>query len=293
MNFEELKCFQKVYQLKSMNRAAKELFLTAQGVGRIINKLENELNARFFVRSVKGMEPTRSAEILYEHSQELLDKFSIINAAIQQENERENKLTLHCARGSLNALSFDGLAHFIEDHKEIEISWSEMPNDEVKNSIYMRQANAGLVIGKTNLEDVDEVFIARRETKVLIYEGHPLYMKEVITPADLANERIVILNQKYQIFHEFNHYCERNNISPKIVGLTEDSHLLYKLCQSGQGLGIILDFSVDAFDMKKLKMIPLETPIYWDVYLIYPHSNELLQQVEWLENYLLSCNKKR
>lgn len=48
MNFEELKCFQKVYQLKSMNQAAKELYLTAQGVGRIINKLENELNTSLF-----------------------------------------------------------------------------------------------------------------------------------------------------------------------------------------------------------------------------------------------------
>lgn len=293
MNFEELKCFQKVYQEKSMNRAAKELFLTAQGVNRIINKLENELNARFFVRSAKGMEPTRSADILYQHSQELLDKFSIINAAIQQENERENKLTLHCARGSLNALSFDRLANFIEDHQEIEITWSEKSNDEVKNSIHMRQANAGLVIGKTALEDVEEVFIARRETKCLVYEGHSLYSKEVITPTDLAHERIVLLNQKYQIFHEFNNYCESNNISPEIVGLTEDSHLLYKLCQSGQGVGIILDFSVDAFDMKGLRMIPLATPIYWDVFLIYPHSSEPLQQVEWLKDYLLSNNKKR
>ncbi|WP_086347991.1 LysR family transcriptional regulator [Candidatus Enterococcus clewellii] len=293
MNFEELKCFQKVYQLKSMNQAAKELYLTAQGVGRIINKLENELNTSLFLRSAKGVAPLRSADILYEHSQELLEQFGIIDAAIQRENERENKLTLHCARGSLNALPFGEIADFINAHQEIEISWSEMANDKVKSNIHMRQANAGLVIGKTELEGVEEVFIARKDTRVLVYNGHPLYMKERITPRDLENERIVILNQNYRIYHEFKKYCEKHNIEVSIVGLTEDSHLLYKLCQSKQGIGIVLDFSVDDFEMNDLRLIPLEYPINWDIYMIYPQSVEKFQHVELLKKHLLDCNEKR
>ena len=51
--------------------------------------------------------------------------------------------------------------------------------------------------------------------------------------------------------------------------MTEDSHFLYKLCKMRQGLGVVLDFSVDEFRMDGVRAIPLSNPIPWDIYLIY------------------------
>ena len=46
MNMNELKSFQVVYQERSMNQAAKKLYITSQGLGRIIQNLEKELGVQ-------------------------------------------------------------------------------------------------------------------------------------------------------------------------------------------------------------------------------------------------------
>ena len=59
----ELKSFQVVYQERSMNQAAKKLYITSQGLGRIIQNLEKELGVQLFERSARGVEPTEAAEL--------------------------------------------------------------------------------------------------------------------------------------------------------------------------------------------------------------------------------------
>lgn len=65
MNMNELKSFQVVYQERSMNQAAKKLYITSQGLGRIIQNLEKELGVQLFERSARGVEPTEAAELLH------------------------------------------------------------------------------------------------------------------------------------------------------------------------------------------------------------------------------------
>ena len=68
MNTTTLKCFQMVYEEKSISRAARRLYITPQGLSRSIRQLEEELDALLFLRTVRGMEPTESGRFLYEKS---------------------------------------------------------------------------------------------------------------------------------------------------------------------------------------------------------------------------------
>ncbi|MCA5959357.1 LysR family transcriptional regulator [Blautia sp. RD014234] len=43
MNTKDLKCFEAVYQEKSISRAARRLYITPQGLGKNIRTLEAEL----------------------------------------------------------------------------------------------------------------------------------------------------------------------------------------------------------------------------------------------------------
>ena len=64
MNTKDLKCFQAVYEEKSVSRAARRLFITPQGLSKIIRQLEEELQASLFVRTARGMEATESGKFL-------------------------------------------------------------------------------------------------------------------------------------------------------------------------------------------------------------------------------------
>lgn len=51
MNIKDLKCFEAVYEQKSINKAAKQLYITPQGLGSNIRSLENELGTVLFERA--------------------------------------------------------------------------------------------------------------------------------------------------------------------------------------------------------------------------------------------------
>ncbi len=53
MDTKDLRCFCRVYEERGINQAAKQLFISPQGLSRIIAKLEAELQVALFKRSAR------------------------------------------------------------------------------------------------------------------------------------------------------------------------------------------------------------------------------------------------
>ena len=73
--------------MHSMHRAAEHLFISAQGLGKIIKNLEHEYNTTFFVRSQNGVIPTDSAKLFYDWSKELVLQDAHIKTEINNFSE--------------------------------------------------------------------------------------------------------------------------------------------------------------------------------------------------------------
>lgn len=291
MNVQELQCFMKVFETKSMNQTASQQFMTAQGVGRIINRLENELDTQLFVRSSKGVEPTATAKILYSYSERLIDHFTLLHTAIQNEKEKQKHLKMYLARGVLKALSFDFLHDFQCAYPEVDFSWKEMANQVVSQKIRQLEGEVGIVIGEVADKDITSLFIERKEVKLLVYHGHPFYQRDSIDLAELRHEKLIILNENYQVYHEFTRTCEKNNIDIELTAKTEDTSLLVNLSRMKVGLGVVLDFSLEGFEMKDLKVISLKEPLYWDIYAIFNRNQTNSPNVQRFKSYVNSRNK--
>lgn len=65
-DLNRLKVFYHVYSLQSMNKAAKNLYLTQPGVSQHIKKLEIEIKTPLFIRQHKKIIPTRAADQLFD-----------------------------------------------------------------------------------------------------------------------------------------------------------------------------------------------------------------------------------
>lgn len=263
-----MKCFVAVYDERSINQAAKKLYITSQGLSKIIKNLENELGTTLFTRTQKGVLATESASFLYERVNALISQLEDIENGIKQLEMRSNSLRIACARGVLNALSFQIILDFIESHPSLDVVWGEFANDEVKEMIASYKADIGIVVGNTKSVQVIERKIASRNITVLIYEGHPLYDSKEISIANLRDEKIIILNEQFQIFHDFKKRCAEYGFNPLIVGKTVDSHFLFNLCKLKVGIGILIDFSTEHFNLENIKVVQLNENLHWDIYQI-------------------------
>lgn len=68
MDSHAIRCFQRVFEKKSIHQAAKDLCMTPQGVSRVISALEGEMQTALFIRSRKGMEATPEGRYFYDHT---------------------------------------------------------------------------------------------------------------------------------------------------------------------------------------------------------------------------------
>lgn len=286
MNIKELKSFVCVYEEKSINQAATKLFISSQGLSKIIKNLETELGTTLFERTQKGVFPTESAEFLYERVDLLISHLENIKNGIHQLETKNKRLRIACARGVLNALSFQLILDFIEQNPEIEVEWAEYTNDEVKNMIASYKADVGIVVGASDQEALVEKHIASRDIILTVYEGHPYYDREEISISELKNEKIIILNEKFRVYHEFYNRCIENGFEPQIVGKTVDSHFLYKLSKLKVGIGVLIDFSTEDFTLSNVRVIPLKEKIKWDIYQICNKKNQSFSTIKTFQKYL-------
>lgn len=289
MDIKGLKCFVAVFEEKSINQAAQKLFITSQGLSRIIKNIENELEVSLFDRNQKGVFPTESAVFLYERVNLLINQLEDIQNGIRQLEEKDKKLRIACARGVLNALSFQLILDFIKDNQNIEVEWGEYANNEVKSMVASYKADVGLVVGESDTEIMAQKKLASRDITLIIYEDHPLYDREEVSIAELKDEKIIILNEKFQVYHAFSYCCVKNGFEPIIVGKTVDSNFLLKLCKLKVGIGVLIDFSTDDFNLSGVRVVKLKEKLTWDIYHICNKRNQSYSTIKTFLKYLESA----
>ena len=268
MDTKDLRSFRLVYEERSINQAARHLFITPQGLSRIIQKLEEELHSKLFHRTPSGMIPTKSGDYFYEHSQEILYKLEDLKIKMQQIDRAEQPFRIGFACGVLNILPFRKLKQLSADFPEILIQWEELENSAISEKIVSGSLEAGFIIGAAPQADLSAITVYHSQMTALVYPGHPFYDAESLSIEDLKGEPLITLNQKYSSFHNLIQRCSDFGFAPNIVIRTMESSLIYRFCKEHAGIGIDADIHKSPELLGDLHQIPLRDAIPWRISLI-------------------------
>ena len=135
------------------------------------------------------------------------------------------------------------------------------------------EADVGLVLGDTDETGLVQIGLTRHKVVTMVHKSHPFFKKNIISLSDLQNEKIVTLNKDYRVNEEFHSKCAELGFSPTVVAETVDTNCLYKLCKLAVGVGILIDCSVDHFEMGDLKIIPFQEEFTWDIFALIQQQN--------------------
>lgn len=268
MDTKDLRSFRLVYEERSINQAAKHLFITPQGLSRIISRLEEELHTRLFDRSSSGMIPTKTGDYFYEQSQKILYRLEDIKVNIQQIDKSGRPFRIGFACGVLNILSLQKLHQLSVDYPDLSIQWEELVNKEVFEKVSNGSLEAGFVIGSVPQNELSFFPIYSCHMIALVYPGHPYYDFESLSIEDLKDQPLITLNQKYDSYHNLIQRCSDFGFSPNIVIRTIESPLIYRFCKEKAGIGIDADIHKSGSLLGPLHQIPIRDAIPWKVSLI-------------------------
>ena len=235
----------KVCEEQSINKAAGKLFITQQGLSRVIANLEKNLNVKLLERNARGVFPTEEGQYLYEKCEKLICMLDEIEAGMKQMANRRKRLTIGYACGVMHAFSFQLIQKYKSEHREMEITCEEFLNQELIDKITQSEIDVGFIIGKNSSGELVKEQLTERQMVILVYPGHPFYEKDGIYIRELENEPLIMLGERSFLYYEFQRMCRQCGFEPQIVVKTMESAMTRKLCREHVGIGLDVDFELE------------------------------------------------
>jgi DNA-binding transcriptional LysR family regulator len=170
----ETTAFVAVVDLKSFNKAAKQLALSPPRVSEMVRKLEERLGVRLVERTTRSVAPTAAGERLLERLRPVLDEYQ---SALESTNEFRGKpagvLRITASPPAGDIFLDSAIARFLAQYPEISL---DLSFNEALTDIVAERFDAGIRIG----ERIERDMIAVRVTDELpiVVAGSPAYFAQ-------------------------------------------------------------------------------------------------------------------
>ncbi|MGL6201161.1 MAG: LysR family transcriptional regulator [Lachnospiraceae bacterium] len=288
MNTKELEYFCVVCREKSITKAAKLLYMSPQGLSKIIKNLENELEATLLIRSKAGVELTESGKCLYnkagyivEHCKEVRNDIRII------EKSYAGEIDLLSAYGILRLISPDCIVKFKQNYPQIGLTYREYPDLEVERRFLEKEGNIAFSLAPfaAGIYDVKE--LKSYKIKLLVYKEHPLSSRDSVTIHDLKGEPLYIESSEFKIYHLIVNRCLQAGFEPNIIFETSGFSLCHRMCREKKGISVTVDFISNDMTTDDLRLIPFSDENYeWKACMLIRQQEQPSREVMLFQNYV-------
>lgn len=293
MNLKELEYYRMVCKHKSITKAAHALYMTPQGLSKIIKNMENELGATLLNRTAAGISLTASGEYLYQHLPEVLEPYQQICSEIRCIEQQENhEIDLLSAYGILRLVTPECLADFRQKYPEITLTYREFPDRQVERLFREGEGNVAFIVGNSSLRHLDATFMEKFEIKLLVNRQHPLAQKEEASIRDLEGEKLYIESSEFHIHQLIMEKCRQAGFEPEIAFETSGFSLCHKMVQQNKGVSVTVDFIFEDMSQSDLVMLPFEDgPYYWETYMLTRNGSTPNPDIRLFHNHVMKWLK--
>ncbi len=290
MNRKQLTYFLAACRTKNIQAAADELYISHQGLSRVLRALEEELGQSLFRRSNRGLEPTDFAVALIPHVRRLLEDYDRIEGVRTLSAQNKTVVTIYSLDHLLHALGPDFVEGFCTQHPEITLSVIDTTDARAWAELEGGGCDFALVNGPVdNIRfDADPLFYSRYCWR--IRADHPLAEKEPLTIEDLRGQKLIGKGRAYD--------CFRRNVEKLLLGAdidvdipleTADEGLLRDLVERQGWIAVTYDFSAVRNCGEHTVLRYLEGEEYGQtIYLARRQGERMTRAAETFRDYLLA-----
>ena len=204
MTIEQLNYILEVHNEKSINKAAKNLFVSQSAISQAIAQVERELGTKIFARSSRGVETTPYGRMFIRYVIPIQDQLKRIGNMFRETKERpSNTLTVACDDFQIIG---DICAYLIKKYSgpSIRIEHYDSYGDEARTLVANGVAEVGIVrfwdchrnAELLQLESMGLQYsrLDIADITIMVGKGNPLYYREdldAITPGMLSESILI------------------------------------------------------------------------------------------------------
>jgi LysR family nitrogen assimilation transcriptional regulator len=265
MDARALRYFQAVVEFGSYSRASEYLRISQPAVSRQVDRLEQELGKRLFVRNGLGATPTDAGRLLFERSQPILRQLEDAAAEIRS--------TAGASSGTIVMALPPGVGHFLLPPL-VERFRTSFPNTSLKiisgfsgyihEALVRGRADVACIHGPLPQKDFRVIPLLEEEV-FLVGKRGTLPVKRLGVPtADLLNLPLILpsrFNTSRRILEE---RAFALGMRVNAVMEVDDTSLIRTLLRKGLGFSVLSQGAFENdIDRKELESRPIRPRMTW------------------------------
>ncbi len=270
MTIKELEEYIVICRRGSLAKASKELYMSPQGLSRVLKNLETELDCTLVNRIASGLELTESGECLRDYAEIVLAEYEKLKTDIEKiRASADGSVDLLMAYDVIRYLTPECIMDFQRMYPNISFSFQEYPDRIVERMLMEKKGNAALAIGPFVGDCFDVLSLKKCSLGLLVYEEHPLAKRGQVCVEDLMDEKLYLENSSFKLNEFIQSKCWNKGFEPNIVFETNGFDMCYKMCRMKKGISITVDFIHDDMKTDGLVMVPFEEKdMIWEIGLL-------------------------
>ena len=288
MNTKELECFLAVCEEKSIHKAADRMFISVQGMSRIIKKLEAEVGTEILHRNPQGVRLTNEGEILARHAESIIDNISNMNREIRKSAEGVGgKLSVAISYGLLGFYKPSLIVDFKTEYPEIELTFKEYTDVKATQSVWLGGSDVAIVYEPVDDEQFEREPLNSCELFMVVHKNNPLSKKASVTADDIKGQPLVLQNDEFNINRLIVSECEKRGFKPDIVFQSTGICMCNRLCKENKGISVATKNVINEIRSDDVLLIPFAgRPYYLDISAVTRKGNIITRESEVFIDYI-------
>jgi DNA-binding transcriptional LysR family regulator len=184
-----------VERMRSITKAAENLYMAQPNLSKAIKEMESELGFAIFKRTSKGVAPTADGRRFLRHAHNIVEELDRMEAIAAEKDESLQTFRISIPRGSYIARGFASFAAGLDSGKGIDITIEETNSLRTINGVADRRFSLGIVRYQTKYEQYFLDFLAEKRLRyepvwefqyvALLSAAHPLAQAEKLDLREL------------------------------------------------------------------------------------------------------------
>ena len=250
----------------NISQAAKQLYISQPAISKSIQKLEESVGCRLFLRSSRGVVLTDEGRLLYEHVSRAFQTLTLGEEKLKRSIELGvGHLKIGVSAALCKYMLLPYLKEFIRRNPHISISIACQSTNDTLKLLEDNQIDIGLIGKPQNLknihfdflEEIEDVFVS---TKDYIRN---LRARGVQKDQLLSNSTLMLLDKNNMTRQYIDDYLQENQIQARESIDISNMDLLIDFARIGLGIAcVIKSFVAEDLSSGALVEIPLGIPIH-------------------------------
>ncbi len=287
MHIESLQYFQQIAKLKSISKVANNSHISQPALSQQIQKLEDSLGKKLFIRSNRGVKLTKSGKIVLKYADNIIRTYSkMISDLNDQESkeikiESEHTIATYCLPCAILNMNFK-----FPHHKYNLVSAS---SDKIEQDVLSDICEVGFTTEASQAENlVSEKVI---NEKVVLISPPAFNLAEKVKLEEILDHKFVILKEDCIIKDNFKNSIEDLGVDfseIEIISRLDSNEAIKTLVRKGYGVAFVPynavkdEFSANEINVSRI----IDYDLDYDIYMVNKKAKFLSDEAkEFIANF--------